>query len=545
MLSYIIFYFLFFFYFYFYFFFLKKDDEFQREDDYTFNAMIFGRYLFLKYWYIPGVEAKTTLMPGRSDGISGSTIGGYNIGINKYSKMEKREKAIAAFNYIVSKDIQRKYIANQNIFSPIPSLYDEEEVCQKVDCEFYKSIQLVGRPIDKLDNYDDYTRRMKEYAYEFLYGDDVKAIDALKKIDDITKIYYLSLNTEDTLAGLILFILVIITIVAMIITLIFPYIKKYQLYFSFLPNDFWISFILGLVFILFSFFFEYGENSSFKCYIKVPFIIIGLTLNYIPILYKLIVCIPINSNKISVWVNNYRFRFLGIFIMIDIVLLLIMGLFPYSIETEYLEKEKNFQVCEQKNAIGNLIYYFLISLKLMTFIISFLFIFMEWNVKALHLEIRLITGTLYMSIIIVVTFVIVKNVVLVKINNYIANGIVRLLIYYFYAVINYIFLYGYRILGPILFKDDGDIYKNLNTFRNAMKNDFTGRSDANNTSHQQSSSMYYEKSSMVTKVSNKIMQCHYQTNLESDMESNSSIGKSMSNSNVYSTNIHSSGNIAY
>jgi len=153
---------------------ISSDDEFRKEDMYTINALQSNNFLFLKYWYMPGVPVKSTLMPGKKEGISGAIIGGYNIGINVYSKIEKKEKAIEAIKYLVSKDIQRKYIANADFFSPIPSLYDEEEVCKKVDCNHYKSVQLIGRPINKMDNYDAYTDKVKEYVSEYLFGDDSK-----------------------------------------------------------------------------------------------------------------------------------------------------------------------------------------------------------------------------------------------------------------------------------------------------------------------------------------------------------------------------------
>jgi len=218
---------------------ISSDDEFKKEDMYTINALTSNNFLFLKYWYMPGNPVKSTLMPGKKEGISGATIGGYNIGINIYASKEKKEKAIEAIKYIASKDIQRKYIAKENFFSPIPSLYDEDEICQIVNCNYYKSIQLIGRPFNVMEDYDAYTNKVKEYTFEYLYGDNSKeAIDALKKIDDITRIYYLSLSTENSPAGLIVFILITATIVIMLLSLSFIFMKKFKPYFGFLPNIF-------------------------------------------------------------------------------------------------------------------------------------------------------------------------------------------------------------------------------------------------------------------------------------------------------------------
>jgi len=299
---------------------ISSDMEFQKEDYYTFITLQSGNYVFLKYWNMPGMGYKTTLLPGRKEGMSGSVIGGYNIGISKYSNPKKRNEVIEAYRYITSKDIQRKYYAMENYLASIPSLYDEKEVCEKVDCDYYKSIQLVGRPINKLSDYNAYTNKFVKYAYEYLYGDEsVKAIDVLKKIEDITKIYNLTLDTEDSYAGMILFIVITVTITIMLLSLGFLFMKKFEPYFSYLSKDFWFIFMLGLVLILCPFYLEIGKPTTFKCFLKIPLIMIGLTLNYTPILYKLIVFVPEDTNKISIWVHFNRYKFLGIFLLIIII----------------------------------------------------------------------------------------------------------------------------------------------------------------------------------------------------------------------------------
>jgi len=50
---------------------------------------------------------KKSILPGNIEGISGSTIGGYNIGINNKISNNRKEKAIEVFKYITSWDIQK------------------------------------------------------------------------------------------------------------------------------------------------------------------------------------------------------------------------------------------------------------------------------------------------------------------------------------------------------------------------------------------------------------------------------------------------------
>jgi len=518
---------------------ISSDTEFQEEDLYTFNTLQGGNYLFLKYWNMNGMPMKTTLLPGRKEGMSGSVIGGYNIGISKYSDIKKRNQVIEAFKFITSRDIQKKYYAMENYLASIPDLYEDPEVCGKVDCNYYKSIQLIGRPINTMKNYNSYTGKFVKYAYEYIYGDSsVKAIDVLKKIEDITKFYNLSLSTEDSNAGLILLIVITVTIVIMMSSLSFLYVKKFKPYFNYISNDLWFIFMLGLALILCSFYLEIGEISAAKCFLKIPLVLFGLTLNYIPILYKLIVFIPEDRNKFSVWVNLHRYKFLGIFIVIDAFLIGIMSIFTYSIETVYIEEGKNFKKCHQGHKLGDVIYYFLFFYKLLIFLISFLFIFMEWNVKILHREIRFITATLYMNVIIFITYVILSNTVIENTENYIFYSIGRLFVYYAYAITNFVFLYAYRLLGPMLYSTETDIYNNVNSFRSAVKNTYvTGKSDGNMTTPSGSANIY-EKSSMTSKISNKILKCHYQTTLDSDTESANS-NNNITSINGTSTNLKS------
>jgi len=517
---------------------ISSDFEFQEEDMYTFTTLQGGNYLFLKYWNMNGMPMKTTLLPGRKEGMSGSVIGGYNIGISKYSDERKRDQVIEAFKFITSKEVQKKYYAMENYLASIPDLYDDPEVCDKVDCNYYKSIQLVGRPINVMKNYNAYTGKFVKYAYEYIYGDNsVKAIDVLKKIEDITKIYNLSMSTEDTSAGLILFVVTTVTIVIMMASLGFLYIKKFKPYFNYISNDFWFIFMLGLAVILCSFYVDVLKPSKVTCFMKAPFIMIGLTLNYIPVFHKLVVFIPEDRNKFSVWANLHRYKFLGIFILIDVVLLGIMSIFTYSIETVYVEEGKNFNKCHQGHKLGDVIYYFLFFYKFLLFLVSFLFIFMEWNIKMLRREIRFITATLYMNVIIFITYVILSNTVIDSTENYIFYSIAKLFVYYAYAITNFLFLYAYRLLGPVLYANDGDIYNNINSFRSAVKNTYVSgnmaRSDGNMTTTPSGSTNVYDKSSVASKISNKILKCHYQTTLDSDTESVNS------NNNIASNNANS------
>ncbi|KAL6590477.1 periplasmic binding protein-like II [Neocallimastix californiae] len=229
---------------------LNLDTIYKQDEGFTISKIFDKNYLFLKFWIIPYFVqvSRITYLPGVKEGISGSTIGGHNLGISIYSDPKHRNATIEALKFLTSKNMQRKYIALNDYFSPIPSLYEEDEVCSVVNCTFYKGFQLIARPILQSNDYITYSTRFKNYIYDFLYRNKT-SYEVLKNIDDITRYYYLSLNNEDTVMGLILFISAIIIIIFMLGSLLFIFINKFKIYFSFLSNDFWIIYIIGLVLI--------------------------------------------------------------------------------------------------------------------------------------------------------------------------------------------------------------------------------------------------------------------------------------------------------
>eukprot|EP00833_Pecoramyces_ruminatium_P014675 jgi/Orpsp1_1/1188707/evm.model.d7180000066608.1 len=167
----------------------------------TYQRLINGNGLFIKenHINIPLNESyKATVLPGHKEGLSGSFIGGDNISINKYINEEKIEAAIKALIYMTSKEVQKQMMIKYNIFSGIHSLYEDNELCSKGDlCDIYKNIQPVVKPMHKTNNYLEYSQKIRKYIYNYLYGgDDVDPEEMLINIDDITRIYYISLNSK-------------------------------------------------------------------------------------------------------------------------------------------------------------------------------------------------------------------------------------------------------------------------------------------------------------------------------------------------------------
>ncbi|OUM60150.1 hypothetical protein PIROE2DRAFT_14141 [Piromyces sp. E2] len=156
-----------------------------------------GEFLFMKYWYNPDLDESLsyniTKLPGGNKGITGSIIGGYNIGLGKNIDNNKKSAALKVLSFIASKEMQKKIIMNNHSYSSIPSLYEDTEVCSKIDCEFFKSIQLVPRPKEKY--YDDYSEKFRNYIYEYIFNDKSLS-EKIQNIININKFYWVTIDTN-------------------------------------------------------------------------------------------------------------------------------------------------------------------------------------------------------------------------------------------------------------------------------------------------------------------------------------------------------------
>jgi len=262
-----------------------------------------ANFVFLKYWFIVksslGISYNISILPGRKKGISGSTIIGNNIGINKDIDETKKDAALEVLKYFTSQDCQRFLFNNEIILSAINEFWydDDDKICENELCNTFKDIQFTAKPGFIKEGGENYKKKNQNYIYQFLYQN--KSLEeTVKHIDYITKLYCVSLDTKNSYIGLICFILFSIVSTLMLLSLIFIYKDKLHPYFMLLSNDFWIITILGSVVLLWIPLFNYGRISTLKCHLKILLMFIGYTINIGPSLYKLIIQNP-KDNIIS------------------------------------------------------------------------------------------------------------------------------------------------------------------------------------------------------------------------------------------------------
>ncbi|ORX86473.1 periplasmic binding protein-like II [Anaeromyces robustus] len=418
---------------------ISSDKIFSSDIQLTFEKLNTGGALFLKCYYLGIIpQYITTALPGKKEGISGSILSPGYISVSRYVDKDHQKAATEFIKFYTSRDTQKKYFMKTNIFSSVSSLYDDEETCQWIDCDVVKQaspyIFVAYDPGEYTQEY--YYAKFRQYAYEYIFENE-SISKIIKKMDDLKKVYYFTFKNCDSSVGLILSNVVFITLLIMCLLLIFFVINRKYLYNKFLPNEFWIISMLGSIFILGTIFTLYEKLSVTKCFLNITIFTTSFYINIIPIFNQLIVNFP-KTNKISDWFKkrSNRYLFLLIIIFINIGLIGLIFIKPYTIKNVLITDGENFQICNLNSTwsqtISRIIYY----LQIFILLILLSLIFIEWNLTAIFFDIRIITPLIFTDLLILIIYRIFNYI---NIKNYIFNGINVFFVVFFISLSNYIF----------------------------------------------------------------------------------------------------------
>ncbi|KAL6625309.1 periplasmic binding protein-like II, partial [Neocallimastix sp. 'constans'] len=416
---------------------LSSNEAFRSNDSFSIEKLTDGKAIFIKYWFFQTVNKvyKKSILPGNIEGISGSTIGGYNIGINNKISNNRKEKAIEVFKYITSWDIQKKYLIENHILSAIKELYDDEEVCRTIECEEIKNTQSFYHKYN-----DKYYKKFKEYIYKFLYGD-LSVEEVLKKIRTIGKIYIISVNPKESIEGFIMFLITLFNGCMMIFLIRFLFDIRFKVFFQFLNINLWLLTIFGDIIILLSIIPEYGLKTSFKCQLKHTLLPFGFIITMIPILYQLITNYQ-EDNKFCVMVKKYKFIITLTLIGIAIILTLLNMISKYDIIEYVGNNDKNFQWCKINSIFRKITLLLIFEVIGIIFLIMTIFIFYEWNIDSTKREMRLFNLAICLDYIFLALFVISYSA---NFENYSRSFLFSSVILNLIALTNYFLVYGSNI----------------------------------------------------------------------------------------------------
>ncbi|OUM66702.1 hypothetical protein PIROE2DRAFT_6017 [Piromyces sp. E2] len=137
-------------------------------------------------------------LPGKTEDVNGSCLGGYLLGINNYISTEKKIAAAEIIKFLTSEYIQKEIILKSfKSYSGFFKLYDDPEVCSYTDCETIKNIQGIERPSSVIDNYEYYSSKYTDLISKFLFHN--KPINEVKTGNiDSSKNITISTNNENT-----------------------------------------------------------------------------------------------------------------------------------------------------------------------------------------------------------------------------------------------------------------------------------------------------------------------------------------------------------
>jgi len=441
---------------------VSSDDYFKYPIENTVGFLQMGNALFVKFFVhpivfmIPNFQYKMSNLPGMTEDVTGTILTGYNVGILNNISKEKLKSAMEVIKFFILKDTQKQFVLQRMIISAISSIYEDDEFCAILgDCELYRDPQPIVKPVDVAKDFNQYATTFTNYFYEYLYGDkDIST--ALKSMGDLTKIYKVDIDTKETSIGLITVIVFSITMAIMLSSLLLLIPEKNEKLFIFLPKSFWCLVIFGILCISSVAFTKLGDVTSIKCHMNNILFSIGYVFIYTPILFRLLIAFP-EENKISKWINDNKYIFISIIIFINLVLNGFTLIKDYGVENIILNEGENFQKCDMDKKYSLVTKIIVITYNVALLLLILVLMFVEWNLKHSVKDLRFIMSSIYMNII---TFGILSIFNYFNIRNYKLYFGLYVILVYILSLVNYITLYGIRILLPKLInKDDIDILK--------------------------------------------------------------------------------------
>jgi len=476
-------------------------DDFNTPDIDILKSLNMGNFIFLLYWctgqQYEGQEYVFSQLPGKKKGISASCVGGSNISMNKYLSEEKKKAAGEVLNFINSFEQQKFGIINANLISAIHSTYSDPEICQKIDCIKFSTMQSIVRPSSSAINYEQYSHQFRDLVRGYLYDQNSKtAKEVLTEVEDLRKIHNVEINS---MAGIVILAITFVVILISCVSYVYITAKRFKQQFVFLPYFYWCIFILGI--LLTAFYPVSGVNklTNYNCLIR-PFLLsIGFDMAFVPFLLKMITIFP-TKNGFSKLVKDH-FTLMFVFCLIVNVGLNIAWYLvdPLVVNKFMVTSGKNFQFCGTTNSIGNYIKYVMFGCKIVILLVMSVLSFAEWNLIAFKSDIRTITTTIYNNLVIIITFIIVEKI---NIDDRYLYYILRAGLVLIYCISNILIIIGMKYY-QISFKKE-EAYPDIRSF---SKNSSTNASRNTNYYQSMNQSMNMNKSQNKTNLFNM----HYQT----------------------------------
>jgi len=463
-----------------------------------------GTILFSNFWDCPPIPNYVmSVLPGRMEGITGSCILGFNLGVSNYISDDRKSAAIKVLNFFTSRSIQKEIIMKQfYLYSGISSLYDDKEVCSILDCNFKREVQTVIKPFKEVEDYNSYSKKFLSLLYEGLY-EEKDPLTVLQKIDDITKIYNFTIKTETV--ALVVFILLIVIICIIIISACLIFIPRFEKYFTFLSKDLWIFYTVGAIITTGSQFTNFNQLSIIKCNVGRVMLTIGFTMIFIPLLYKLIVNFP-QKNKFSSWISGKKIPFIVIILSIEVILNLFYIVYPIEVEDIMADNYKNYSKCKSKTINSLIVSLIQSSTKIILLISICVLIFLEWNIEETIKDMRALTTIICMNVVLLFVFFVIS---FININNYIVFYYLYTMIILTFTLLNHFYMFVLRVFTQSSLWERPEHEEMANKFFNAKNDEFKDVLASSLEENKIDREYSQSKGSIINGYRNKLLNLHF------------------------------------
>jgi len=402
-----------------------------------------GKTVFGRNWHFVGnvcneetintlpickVVVKNARLPGYYEGVSASVVGGHNIAIPKSSK--HIEEAVKVIEYLTSYDLQKDVYDDK--LPAIPAIYTDPEVCAKLDCSLYQSIQPVARP-SSLKDYDAYSFQFRENLAKAVKGEQSFELALIRNRNIIR---YKSIGVWSW-PSIIVNGLCILLILGCLASYFFIYCYYGSEHLCFISTSNWCIYILGCMFVLIYVMLNSGTVNNIKCHFRFWLLLLGYGITNVPIFARLMGNYPRNYGLPN-FVRNNMTLVVNFLLFMEMGIAFLWALFsPFKTDILRTDNEMNesFYICNSDSIVGDFYFIFSIAINLgMTIAIAYL-MFVEWRFPKYYLDLRNFCFIVYASIFLLIFEVIIKYV-----------SIKNMVVYYFLHTIPKLLYVAYMTL---------------------------------------------------------------------------------------------------
>jgi len=409
---------------------VSSPEDFKKEFE---GNMRNRNFIFARTWDNLEIDTlhyiRKSRLPGKDNEVSASCINGVNISINKAleNQEEKKKAAAMVVQYFTSNYTQHDLVLYFARHSAITNLYNKNthnHICDKYNCPLYNSIQGIVRPANDY-RYEDRSKRLRQYIYQYIYGDEGSVNDELldKVIQDvinISKVYNFKILS---VIGIIILVGIVLCMNFIISSFFYVYSNRYKKHFSFMPFSYWCIFFMGLLLLACYPLTGFENLTVYHCRARPLILSIGVTMVNLPFILGIISQRPDKNKSIYKLLKKCIPLFFLLIILIDLAF---NSLWYYygdiSIETVYLEErgKENYYRCNFYSSKNFLFKVILFSLKLLLLLIMTYVLNTEKNLQEVN-HIRTVGPTTLIEVIGLIGFTV--SAFIQRRNLYIDFGI--------------------------------------------------------------------------------------------------------------------------